>query len=57
LQGKLRIGLAQSSVLASLSHAIVLTKPKDVVPLTEERLKEIRSIDADEKGTHDLLNV
>eukprot|EP01082_Thalassiosira_pseudonana_P010882 g9575.t1 g9575 contig4:47945-51550(-) len=52
LQGKLRIGLAQSSVLASLSHAIVLTKPKDVVPLTEERLKEIRSIDADEKGAY-----
>mmetsp|Transcript_5766 Transcript_5766/g.11827 ORF Transcript_5766/g.11827 Transcript_5766/m.11827 type:complete len:1094 (+) Transcript_5766:357-3638(+) len=49
LQGKLRIGLAQTTVLASLAHAVVLTRPKRVDPLTEDRLKEIRKLD----GTDD----
>jgi DNA ligase-1 len=49
LQGKLRIGLAQSTVLVALAHAVMLTRPSDVVPLTEERLKEIRALD-DEEG-------
>ena len=45
LQGKLRIGLAQTTVLASLAHAIVLTTPKGVVGLGEDRLREIRNLD------------
>jgi len=45
LQGKLRIGLAQSTVLASLAHAIVLTKPCDVTCLTEEQKRAIRKLD------------
>jgi DNA ligase-1 len=45
LQGKLRIGLAQSTVLASLAHAIVLTKPCDVTSLTEEEKRAIRKLD------------
>ena len=45
LQGKLRIGVSESTVLTSLAHAIVLTKPKDVVELSDERLAEIRKLD------------
>jgi DNA ligase-1 len=48
LQGKLRIGLAQTTVLASLAHAVVLTKPRGVVSLGEDRLKEIRALDGKE---------
>jgi hypothetical protein len=48
LQGKLRIGLAQSTVLVALAHAVVLTRPRAVVPLSEGRLKEIRALDDDE---------
>ena len=42
LQGKLRIGVSGTTVLTSLAHAIVLTKPKNVVELTDEELAEIR---------------
>ena len=48
LQGKLRIGLAQTTVLASLAHAVVLTRPKGVVLLGEDGLKEIRDLDGKE---------
>ncbi|KAL7452316.1 hypothetical protein ACHAWC_004043 [Mediolabrus comicus] len=48
LQGKLRIGLAQTTVLASLAHAVVLTRPRGVVPLGEERLRESRNLDGKE---------
>ena len=51
LQGKLRIGLAQSTVLVALAHAITLTRPREVMPLTEERIKEIRAMD-NEEGEH-----
>jgi len=50
LQGKLRIGLAQSTVLVALAHAVTLTRPKDVMPLTEERSKEIRAMDDGDQG-------
>ncbi len=45
LQGKLRIGLAKNTVLASLSHAVMLTRPRGVVELTEEQLARIRNLD------------
>jgi DNA ligase-1 len=48
LQGKLRIGLAQTTVLASLAHAVVLTRPKGVVLLGEDGLKEICDLDGTE---------
>lgn len=48
LQGKLRIGLAQSTVLAAIAQAVVLTSPRGV-ELTEERMEEIRALD----GTDD----
>jgi len=44
LQGKLRIGLAQSTVLASLAHAAVLTRPAAVVRTGGARLEEIRGM-------------
>ncbi|EJK68053.1 hypothetical protein THAOC_10812, partial [Thalassiosira oceanica] len=44
LQGKLRIGLAQSTVLAAIAQAVVLTSPRGV-ELTEERMEEIRALD------------
>ena len=44
LQGKLRIGLAQSTVLAAIAQAVVLTSPRGV-ELTEERMGEIRALD------------
>ena len=45
LQGKLRIGLAQSTVLASLAHAALLTRPAGVAHTSEGRLEEIRNMD------------
>ena len=48
LQGKLRIGIAQTTVLASIAHAVMLTRPKGVVELSEERLEEIRAFDGTE---------
>jgi len=54
LQGKLRIGLASTTVLASLAHAIVLTKPKGVESLGEERLKEICALDGTEEAYPDF---
>ena len=49
VQGKLRIGVSSTTVLACLAHAIVLTKPKGVVDLSEERLAEIRMLEGDGK--------
>eukprot|EP00985_Skeletonema_marinoi_P009372 scaffold4369_cov109-Skeletonema_marinoi.AAC.1 len=54
LQGKLRIGLAQTTVLASLAHAVVLTRPKGVVLLGEDGLKEIRDLDGKEGAYPDF---
>jgi len=54
LQGKLRIGLAQTTVLASLAHAVVLTRPKGVVLLGEDGLKEIRDLDGTEGAYPDF---
>ncbi|KAL7554201.1 hypothetical protein ACHAWF_017614 [Thalassiosira exigua] len=48
LQGKLRIGLAQSTVLASLAHAVALTRPRGVRELDEGRAGEIRELDGTE---------
>lgn len=48
LQGKLRIGLASTTVLASLAHAVVLTHPKGVEILGEDRLEKIRALDGTE---------
>lgn len=48
LQGKLRIGLASTTVLASLAHAVALTKPAGVEVLGEGRLEEIRGLDGTE---------
>jgi hypothetical protein len=45
LQGKLRIGLAQSTVLASLAHAVVLTRPAGVMRPSARRLNEIRNME------------
>jgi ATP-dependent DNA ligase len=56
LQGKLRIGLAKNTVLASLSHAVMLTKPQGVVDLTEEELARIRKLDETD-GTCDKLHL
>jgi len=50
LQGKLRIGVSGTTVLTSLAHAIVLTKPKKVVELTDEELAEIRKLDDTSEG-------
>ncbi|KAL3759541.1 hypothetical protein ACHAWU_000840 [Discostella pseudostelligera] len=50
LQGKLRIGLAKNTVLASLSHAVMLTKPRGVVDLTEEELARIRKLDGTDEA-------
>jgi len=54
LQGKLRIGLAQTTVLASLAHAVVLTRPKGVELLGEDRLNEIRGLDGKEGAYPDF---
>jgi len=54
LQGKLRIGLASTTVLASLAHAVVLTKPKGVEVLGKERLAEIRALDGTEEAYPDF---
>lgn len=51
LQGKLRIGVNKTTVLTSLAHAVVLTRPKGVVDLSEERLEEIRELDGTD-GTY-----
>ncbi|KAL7531091.1 hypothetical protein ACHAXR_003838, partial [Thalassiosira sp. AJA248-18] len=45
LQGKLRIGLAKATVESGIAHAVVLTRPKGVKELGEERLEEIRELD------------
>jgi len=54
LQGKLRIGLASTTVLASLAHAVVLTKPKGVEILSEEKLEKIRALDGTEEAYPDF---
>jgi len=54
LQGKLRIGLASTTVLASLAHAVALTNPKGVEVLGEERLEEIRALDGTEEAYPDF---
>lgn len=41
LQGRLRIGLAQSTVLISLAHALLITRPKGVKDIDDDRLKRI----------------
>ena len=41
LQGKLRIGLAQSTVLISLARALTLTVPKTIKKLNDDELAMI----------------
>ncbi|KAL3777319.1 hypothetical protein ACHAW5_005955 [Stephanodiscus triporus] len=53
LQGKLRIGLAQSTVLASLAHAALLTRPAGVAHTSEGRLEEIRNMDGTDEAFPD----
>eukprot|EP00578_Thalassiosira_sp_NH16_P002757 CAMPEP_0181131290 /NCGR_PEP_ID=MMETSP1071-20121207/30342_1 /TAXON_ID=35127 /ORGANISM="Thalassiosira sp., Strain NH16" /LENGTH=1048 /DNA_ID=CAMNT_0023217465 /DNA_START=142 /DNA_END=3288 /DNA_ORIENTATION=+ len=54
LQGKLRIGIAQTTVLASIAHAVVLTRPRFAEVLGEERLAEIRALDGTEDAYPDF---
>lgn len=39
LQSKLRIGLAEQTILTSLAHAIILTQDKEVIKMTSDSLK------------------
>ncbi|KAL9189968.1 hypothetical protein ACHAXT_009643 [Thalassiosira profunda] len=54
LQGKLRIGVSQSTVLVGLAHAVALTRPKGVVELDEGKLEEIRALDGKEGAYPDF---
>jgi DNA ligase-1 len=54
LQGKLRIGLAQSTVLTSLAHALAFTLPSTVEETTIlEKAASIGENDSDEEGDSD----
>ena len=54
LQGKLRIGLSKATVETCIAHAVVLTRPKGVEELSEEKLEEIRGSDDNTEGTWDV---
>ena len=56
LQGKLRIGLAQSTVLISLAKAVFLNNPDTIQPISKTELSNITSGKADGKQLEQIMD-